>query len=343
MFMGSLRTLSCTFVLALVVAGLHLTIVPAAEAAPGAAKPASGAKDPVVELFESANKLYAEKKYDAALLLFRKAYEQSQSPNAHLMIGKCLVTLNRLPEAYDELSATMREAAKRAETEAKYAAARDAAATELAPLEAKIGKVVVTVVDAPAGMRVLLGGVELAKDKFGTPVAVMPGAVEIVAEGLAQGTVTRRETVNGGETKTVVFGTETQVTTPKTVTPPADASTTQDMSGGGIRKAGFGVLGLGVVGMGLLAFGGIQGNAKFAMLERECGTARCTDPKYNDVIDSGKTMDLLANIGLAVGAAGLVAGTVMVIVGGPKPKPKATNASLFIGPGQTMFHLRHKF
>ena len=342
MILGSLRTLSRTFVLTLLMAGLSLPCAPAAEAAPGAAKPAKPGKDPVIELFESANKLFGEKKYDAALLLFRQAYEQSQSPNAHLMMGKCLLALNRLPEAYDEFSATMREAAKRAETEAKYAAARDAAASELAPLEAKIGKVVITLVDAPAGARVLLGGVEVPKDKLGTPVAVTPGTLEIVAEGLAQGTVTRREDVKGGETKAVVFGREGQTPGPINTSAPIEKPV-PETSGGTVRKVGFGVLGLGVVGMGLFAFGGIQGNAKFETLQKECGSTRCTDPKYTDVVESGKTMDLLANIGLGVGAAGLVAGTIMVIVGGPKPKPKTTEASVFIGPGQTMLSVRHVF
>lgn len=328
------------FVLALVLAGLPLTFVPNAGAAPAAAKPASGAKDPVIELFNSANKLFGEKKYDAALLLFRNVYQQSQSPNAHLMIGKCLLALNRLPEAYDELSATLREAGKRAETEAKYADTRDAAATELAPLETKIGKIVITLVDAPAEANVRIGSREITKDKLGMPVAVTPGTVEIAVEGLAQGLVTRREEIKAGETKTIVLSNELK-------TPPKGSSTDKPIpeatTGGVIRKVGFGVLGLGVVGMGLFAIGGIQSNAKFATLEKECGKTRCTDPKYADIVDSGKTLDLVANIGLGVGIAGVVAGTVMVIVGGPKPKPKTTDASFFIAPGQTMFQVRHVF
>lgn len=338
MIIGSLHTPSRKFVLALVLACLPLTVAPAASAGPGPDKPAKPAKDPVIELFNSANKLFVEKKYDAALLLFRNAYEQSQSPNAHLMIGKCLLAQNRLPEAYEELSATLREAGKRAETEPKYADTRDAAATELAPLETKIGKIVVTLVDAPAETRVRVGGVELAKDKLGTPMAVMPGSIEIVAEGLSQGTVTRTEEIKGGETKTVVLASESQAKVPPTNNPIPEATT-----GGGMRKVGFGVLGLGVVGMGLFAFGGIQGNTKFATLEKECGSTRCTDPKYADVIDSGKTLDLVANIGLGVGIAGIVAGTVLVIVGGPKPKPKTTDVSFFIAPGQTTLQLRHLF
>ncbi len=342
---GSKRASSGKFVLSLVLA-LTPAMTSPAFAGPGQGKPAKPAKDPLIELFDSANKLYAEQKYDAALLLFRKAYEQSQSPNAHLMIGKCLLAQNHLPEAYDELSATLREAAKRAEAEPKYASARDAAAAELAPLEAKIGKVVITMVDAPANARVLVGGVELAKDKLGTPVAVVPGVVEIVAEGLPKGTETRKEEIKGGETKSVVLGAAVKTAEPTKTTPVANESTspkTEESTGGGGRKAGFAVLGLGVVGMGLFAFGGIQGNAKFATLEKECGSSRCTDPKYADVVDSGKTMDLLANVGLGVGAVGLVAGAIMVIFGGPKPKPKTTYASFFVTPGQTMVQVRHVF
>jgi len=338
MINGFARTPSRKFVLALVLVSLPLAFVPNAGAAPGAAKPVSAAKDPVVELFNSGNKLFGEKKYDAALILFRNAYEQSQSPNAHLMIGKCLLAQNRLPEAYEEFSATLREAGKRAETEPKYADTRDAAATELAPLETKIGKVVVSFVDAPAEARVRIGGTEVAKDKLGTPIAVMPGTIEIVAEGLAQGTVTRREDIKGGETKTVVLSNEKPLKGPLTDKPIAEATT-----GGVLRKVGFGALGLGAVGMGLFAIGGIQSNAKFATLEQECGKTRCTDPKYADIIDSGKTLDLVANIGLGIGIAGIVAGTVLVIVGGPKPKPKTTDVSFFVTPGQTTFQVRHVF
>lgn len=328
---------------ALVLSGTSLGLVPSAFAGP-TAKPTAAAKDPVVELFQTAHTLFSEKKYDAALLLFRKAYEDTQSPNAHLMIGKCFLAQGKLPEAYDEFAATLREAAARAETEPKYAETRDAAAAEVAQLEPKIGKVVVTLVDAPAGARVLLGGVEVPTDKLGAPIAVLPGTVDVVAEGLSQGADKRQEQIKAGETKVVVFGAKPQSSTG---TPPSGTekpvSGPDEMTGGGLRKAGFAVLGLGVVGMGMFAIGGIQGNAKFAQLEQECGGARCTDPKYADIVESGKTMDLVANIGLGVGIAGIVAGTVMVLVGGPKAKPKTTDASLFVSPGQTVLQVRHVF
>ncbi|HMY17041.1 MAG TPA: tetratricopeptide repeat protein [Polyangium sp.] len=335
---GFTRKVFRTFFLTMALTICSPGAVPVVEAAPGSPKPA---KDPVMEMFESANKLFGEKKYDAALLLFRKVHEQSQSPNARLMIGKCLLAQGQLAEAYNELSTTLREAAQRAETEAKYANTRDAAAAELAPLETKIAKIVITLVNAPTGARVLLAGVEVPSDKLGKPIAVLPGSVEVTAEGLAQGTTTRKEDLKGGESKVIVF--ESKIATPDKPPPSVDPVVpAEEMVGGGVRRAGYGIIGLGVVGMGLFAFGGIQSDAKFATLEKECGGTRCTDIKYADIVDSGKNMDLLANVGLGVGIAGLVAGTVMVIVGGPKPKPK-TETSFILGPGQTMFQVRHAF
>lgn len=335
---GFTRKVFRTFFLTMALTICSPGAVPVVEAAPGSPKPA---KDPVMEMFESANKLFGEKKYDAALLLFRKVHEQSQSPNARLMIGKCLLAQGQLAEAYNELSTTLREAAQRAETEAKYANTRDAAAADLAPLETKIAKIVITLVNAPTGARVLLAGVEVPSDKLGKPIAVLPGSVEVTAEGLAQGTTTRKEDLKGGESKVIVFESKTATSDkpPPSVDPVVPA---EEMVGGGVRRAGYGIIGLGVVGMGLFAFGGIQSDAKFATLEKECGGTRCTDIKYADIVDSGKNMDLLANVGLGVGIAGLVAGTVMVIVGGPKPKPK-TETSFILGPGQTMFQVRHAF
>lgn len=335
---GFTRKVFRRFFLTIALTTCSVGTVPMVEAAPGSPKPA---KDPVMEMFESANKLFGEKKYDAALLLFRKVHEQSQSPNARLMIGKCLLAQGQLAEAYNELSTTLQEAAQRAEAEPKYANTRDAAAADLAPLETKIAKVVITLVDAPTGARVLLAGVEVPSDKLGKPIAVLPGSVEVTAEGLAQGTTTRKENVKGGDSKVIVF--ESKTATADKPPPSADPVVPEgEMVGGGVRKAGYGIIGLGVVGMGLFAFGGIQSDAKFATLEKECGGTRCTDIKYADLIDSGKNMDLLANVGLGVGIAGLVAGTVMVIVGGPKPKPK-TEASFILGPGQTVFQVRHAF
>jgi hypothetical protein len=56
----------------------------------------------------------------------------------------------------------------------------------------------------------------------------------------------------------------------------------------------------------------------------DCGSTRCTDPKYADVVDTGKRMELVSNVSLGIGAAALATGGLMIIFGGPKTKPAAT-------------------
>ncbi len=100
--------------------------------------------------------------------------------------------------------------------------------------------------------------------------------------------------------------------------------------GGGVRIAGFVIAGLGVAGMGAFAGAGLAAKSKFSTVETECGNARCTDSKYGDVIDSGKTLQTIANVGLGVGIAGLVGGALMIAVGGPSKAPLP--AQIEVGP-----------
>lgn len=317
-------------------AGL-LALVLACPAGAAATDPASAAK----EHFDSAQSLFDAKKYEAALVLFRQAHEESKSPNARLMVARTLLALDRITEAYDELAATVAEAAARAESEPRYANARDAAAAELAPLEARVGKLVVTFGGERPGARVTVNGAAVPASKLGAPMAVLPGAVEIVAEGLGPTPVKRTETITAGQTRTVVLGSgaaRPSGTAQPVTEPPPEATT-----GGGVRIAGIAVAGLGVAGMVLFGVSKVMADDKLAQLEAECGGARCTDPKYGEVIDSGKTLDLLTNVGLAVGVAGLAAGTAMIVFGGPKKAVPAGAASLTVTPQGAAVRYRISF
>lgn len=299
--------------------------------AAGAGPPSAAATSAAKEHFESAQKLFDQKKFEAALVLFRQAHEETKSPNARLMIARSLLALGRLAEAHDELTATLAEAASRAESEPKYAQARDAAAAELAPLEAKVGKLVLTFAAERPSARVTVNGVAVPASKLGAPMAVLPGAVEIVVEGLGSGPVKRTETVTAGQTRTVVLGpvgapaaSGTAAAPPENTAPTAGTGTTKTgeppvtTTGGGVRTAGIVVTGIGVAGMVLFGVSAMTAQGKLDQLRKECGGARCTDPKYADVVDSGKTFDLLTNVGLGAGIAGLAAGAAMIVFGGPR-------------------------
>jgi hypothetical protein len=321
----SRRAIACVSVLLLVGAASPAFGQPKPkEPAPAAQAP--GAEDDAKEkaaaqqTFDAAQRLYDERKFEQALDLFRQAYAITKSPNAHLMIGNCLNALGRSAEAYDTMAATMREAAKRAETEAKYAAARDSAAQQLAVLEPRIGKVVVVLTDAGASASVTLNGAPLAADRLGLPIAVEPGNVVVEATSAEGGKRVRREiAVGAGEAKTVQVSFREPENNNKgqvgPVAPPEDEGASRS---GVVRTAGFAVAGVGVAGMVVFGVAGMMVRGKLSTLDEECGGTRCTDPKYVDVIDSGKTLALVTNIGLGVGIAGLAAGGVMIAIGGPR-------------------------
>jgi hypothetical protein len=305
------------------------------------AGPAFAQADAKVE-FNDAQKLFDAGRQADALPHFRKAFAASNSPNARLMIARCLVALGKTAEAYEEMATTTREAAARADTDPKYARTRDAAAAEMVLLERRVGKLVVALAEPGAGATVTLDGAPLAAEKLGVPVAVQPGTLTIEATHAGDKPVRREVTIGAGETKTVAIAFTSAAavaaapitTTPKIAPPPAAPS----RSGGGVRIAGFFVAGLGAAGMGAFAGAGLAAKSKFNSVEAACGGVRCTDPKYGSEIDSGKTLQTIANLGLGVGAAGLVGGALMIAFGGASKTP--VPAGIEVGP--TGIRLRYE-
>jgi hypothetical protein len=283
--------------------------------------------------FNDAQKLFDAGRQADALPHFRKAFAASNSPNARLMIARCLVALGKTAEAYEEMATTTREAAARADTDPKYARTRDAAAAEMAVLERRIGKLVVALAEPGAGATVTLDGAPLDADRLGVPVAVQPGTLTIEARRAGEATVRREITVGAGETKTIAIAFTSApavAASPVPTTPKRAAPIEAPTHGGGVRVAGFFVAGLGVAGMGGFAGAGLAAKSKFSSVEAACGGVRCTDPKYGSVIDSGKTLQTLANAGLGVGIAGLVGGALMIAFGGASKGPPP--ASVEVGP-----------
>ena len=316
-------------------AALGATVVPGAAAA-------ADNKKSIPQQFSTAQDLHDKGRCDEALPMFRELFSATESPNARLYVARCLRNLGRLPEAYDEMSATLREATTRADSEAKYAGTRDAAATELALLERRIGKLIIAVANPPPGVEVSLDDTALPASRVGTPVAVRPGLRTVIVTAPGRDPVQREVNLSAGETKTVAVALKNE-DEQGGLPPPPPAPDEPQRSGGGARIAGYVVAGLGVAGLGMFGVTGMMANSRFKTLEDECGGVRCTDPRYADTIDQGKTLDLLANIGLIAGASALTIGTAMIIFGGPSdaddsapedgraPKPRRTAGTTAAG------------
>ncbi|MEP7125497.1 MAG: hypothetical protein ABJE95_31480 [Byssovorax sp.] len=287
--------------------------------------------------FDAGQRLYDQRKFADALILFRTAKETSGSPNARLMIARCLLELDALAEAHDELQATMHDAAALAPGSPKYARTRDTAATELAALERRVGRLAIVATGLGAGAVVTLNGAVVPPSRLGAPFAVDPGdeIVELTRPGVA--TQRRVVTVRAGEIKTITLDSPSVVSAPSSpvrVAPPPPPPT-----GGGVRVAGFFVAGVGVAGAVVLAVAEPIAQSKFSTLQHACGDARCVDPKYAAVVDSGRSMEILADVGLAVGVAGLLGGGLMIALGGPSPARARVTVSVSPTTAQLRYEL----
>lgn len=274
--------------------------------------------------FAEAQRLYDEQKYEEALPKFKQLLDQTQSPNARLYVARCLRELGKLPEAYDEMATTVREAKQKAETEKKYEQTRDASASELALLSDRVGHVVIAITGAPSGVTVSLNGATLTGERMDTPITVTPGTSHIEVSGPGVETVKRDVEIRGGETKTAAIA----LTSARTAGDPKDPAQTAGQKGGMLRIGGIVVGSAGVASIGV--FGALFGlaGARFATLEEECGGTRCTEARYADVVDEGKSFETGSFVMLGLGTAMIAAAVPMIILGGPEPSAEAPAATL---------------
>ncbi|UQA62989.1 hypothetical protein [Polyangium aurulentum] len=316
----------------LVAAGLSVTSPSVVAAGPRG-------EDAAQKSYDEGQKLFDAGRYEQSLARFREAYAATGSPNARLMIARSLMSLGRLPEAYDEFVATRTEAAAKDTTGRKYEVAREGATHYLGELEPKVGKVVVALAE-PEGARVTLNGASLSADRLGVPVAVMPGKVEVVVESADGSTMRREAEVPGGQTKTIFVapgGGQSEAKTPAGAG--SDPSTEEPTrTGGGVRIAGYVVAGLGVAGLGVFGVTTAMSQSKYDKMVEDCGGKRCTQMSYADVVDEGKRLDTIATASLIGGAAGVAIGAVMIAVGGPK-EAKSPTARIEVGPGGAMLRV----
>jgi hypothetical protein len=228
-----------------------------------------------------------------------------------LYTARCTRDEKRLTEAYDLFGTVIKEA-----TDPKYEDTRDVAAQERVTLEAQIVRVTVTIANPPEGLAVELNGKALAADKFGSVIALEPGNVVVTAKAAGYELFKEEMAAREGASLTIKIALKPEQQA--TDVPAAQGKTkTMTSSGGGLRLAGIGVLAVGVVGAGTFVVARIMGDGKYSDLQANCVSKRCSADAFESDKSAGKTLDVLANVGLVVGAVGLGAGAAMIIFGGP--------------------------
>ncbi len=274
--------------------------------------------------FSDAVDLFIAKQCDQALPIFREVHAETKSPNARLYIARCLDQSGDVVGAYEQMRATVVDASALAEDQPKYAETRDAAASELSVFELKVGMVVVAVADPPSDTVARIGKRELA---LGQPTAVAPGDLVVIVSAPGFEPVQRSASVKAGATTTIAL-----TLTDK----PSDEEAVPDDTGGfgAVRGAGIAVAGLGAVGVVVFAILGAQAKSEFDELNAKCAGTTCPDEDAERISD-GRTLTTVANVSLVIGAVALLAGTTMIIFGGPGEDDPTNDddVAIRIGPG----------
>lgn len=284
---------------------------------------AQSANDGAAQIrFQRGRDLFVAHNFEAALPEFRAAIALVPSPNTRLYIARCLHNLNRNAEAVIEYQRAAAEAADRAVSEPRYATTRDTARSESSQLEPLLGRLTIHVPNAPEGTTVTAGGNAVPSALFDVPTPSDPRTVEVTASAPGYLPYRGSAVVAAGATAEVTVALrpdpnahrETSVTA-SIAPPPLVPRTVTVRQGGGVRMAGIGIAAVGLVG-GAVTFGvlGSMASARYNELHTQCPNG-C--PEMETRIAEGERDQLIANIALGAGAALVVVGGVMAIIGGP--------------------------
>ena len=287
--------------------------------------PAAGA-DESAEARATARRLAAEgseaferRDFERALALFDEAGALVQAPTIALMQARTLAELGRLASAAERYSAAQQTAATDSTNPAFQSAAEDAE-RELAALKPRIPTLRVKLVGSESsGAQVTLDGRVLAPETVSVDRWVDPGQHEVAVTTSAGTSSARTITLAEGAREELVFSLEPVVLVP--VTPPGHSRAGASAAGVGEARAepsrtlGWFTLGTGAALTGAGAVLGVFALGHKSDLDAACNPGCPSD--YEDDIQAYRLQRNLSYVGFALGAAGVGAGTYLLLRSSP--------------------------
>jgi hypothetical protein len=285
--------------------------------------------------FRRGKELMDKGSYDEAVAEFRASHDIVASPNTRLELARCMRAAGRLVPAYAELGRTMVEAKELVGEDQRYQRAYDAAAAERAQLEPDLGFVILTIENPSDGTRVVVGGEEIRRAAWSEPAPVVAGSTEIHVQTPGHADLSRSVTLAAGDKMPLTIDAQSAVPleAPPPVVPVASVAAGPvpiAEHGPDLRPWAYVAGGVGVAGLGTLAIFGVLAQSSYDDLQTACRGALCPAAKHGE-ISSGKTDEVIANVGLTVGILGAVAGGVLFVLSLPKASP-GSSVGLFVSP-----------
>ncbi len=260
-----------------------------------------------------------------------------------LYLGECYEKTGRTASAW----ATFREAASAAQAQGETDRTR-VAATRADRLQPSLSKLTIRVSPETAqlgALRITRDNTVLASALFGVAIPVDPGKYRVVASADGyQSFETEIEVAANGDSKSVEIPAlkasntaapaAAGLSAPITPNPPVATDTSipprnpepeaPKSHGSGLRTAAYVTGALGVVGLGIGSYFGIRAISKNNDAEKHCPNGNvCDDQAGASLTDDAKHAAVASNIAIGVGAALVVGGVVLFLVGKPSSEASA--------------------
>jgi predicted RNA-binding Zn ribbon-like protein len=305
-------------------------------------------KEAAIDHFRAGKEAIESKNWALAATEFRASLALVESPNARLELARALRDSDDLPDAWDEYGRAIDSATKLLAKEVRYTKTAEAATEEQRELGAKLAFFVVTVVGAPEGSRLKVGGRVVPPEQWTKPIAALAGPVDLLLAD-STGLELAHKTVDAsvGQTSQVAFDVlatggppgrqgaslaaaddEKPEGTDQTL-PRGDLAAASPSK---LRPFAYVAAGIGVAGLATFGAFGVMSNSTYSNLKSACppSTGGCPPGKQGE-ISAGRTEQTVANVGLVLGLLGATVGVTLFIFSIPA-KSSVTSAVLLVGP-----------
>jgi hypothetical protein len=329
---------------------LVASVAQAAGVSPKDATPAQ-TKDATAH-FAAGKKAADAQDWERAVTELQSSLDIIDSPNARLVLARALRDAGKTSDAWTEYGRTIDDAVKLDDAGGHYGPAMGSAQIERGELEAKLAFVMVILEKAPPDATLKVAGRVVPSKEWSAPILVPAGAVDVVLTDATGKELGRRTVAVAVGAKTPVDMDAPPPAPPAPVAPatpsaddipPSDKPNQADTApvatspGGSRLLRPYSYVAGGVGAAGFIVFGifGAMEKSTYSGLQSACPGNTCP-PSQSGNISSGKTQELVANVGLGVGVVGIAAGATLFILsfGGGKSaaSPQAASTSLLLSP-----------
>jgi hypothetical protein len=262
-----------------------------------------------------------------ALEQFTRSNDIVSSPNSRMMMGRALIKLGRLSEAYEELLESIKLSGGPSTPLKKYRQTAETAQRELSELNEKLAFVTTTV-----GAKVRIQGQAISISRTGEPIPVMPGIVVVEVTFDDGKPAIQQLNLKPGEHSEIELKPPAQTASvaSQAVMPTAPPVKSNENGTPGVspRTLGYVVGMVGIVGLGAFVGFGLVGASSVGNPKDGCMAQLCTETALNHQ----GTKSLFQGIGysgLAIGVIGVGTGTWLILGSRSSDTP---TASLQVGP-----------